>query len=73
MSQSNYEKYAAEKQQELLHRERNLEQAIICLKNRQKFTSPEIIDNEIEFVADLYNLLFAEVKRAVNEKEYWCI
>lgn len=35
MSQSNYEKYAVVKQQELLHKERNLQQAISCLKDRK--------------------------------------
>ena len=29
MSKSNYEKYAKTKQQELLHKERNLQQAIV--------------------------------------------
>lgn len=32
MSKSNYEKYAEAKQQELLHKERNLQQAISCLR-----------------------------------------
>lgn len=36
MSQSNYEKYAVVKQQELLHKERNLQQAISCLRDRKK-------------------------------------
>lgn len=35
MSQSNYEKYAVIKQQELLHKERNLQQAISCLRDRR--------------------------------------
>lgn len=39
MSQSNYEKYAVVKQQELLHKERNLQQAISCLRDRRKFAS----------------------------------
>lgn len=39
MSTSNYEKYAIVKQQELLHKERNLQQAISCLRDRQKFAS----------------------------------
>lgn len=37
MSKSNYEKYAKTKQQELLHKERNLQQAISCLRDRRKF------------------------------------
>lgn len=36
---SNYEKYAEAKQQELLHKERNLQQAISCLRDRRKFAS----------------------------------
>lgn len=54
MSKSNYEKYAEVKQQELLHKERNLQQAISCLKDRQKFASLQCIDSAIDFVADLY-------------------
>lgn len=53
MSQSNYEKYAVIKQQELLHKERNLQQAISCLRDRRKFASLQSIDSAIDFVADL--------------------
>ena len=56
MSQSNYEKYAVIKQQELLHKERNLQQAISCLRDRRKFASLQSIDSAIDFVADLYDL-----------------
>lgn len=73
MSKSNYEKYAITKQQELLHKERNLQQAISCLRDRQKFASLQNIDSAIDFVADLYNLSVDEVKRAMNGEEYWCI
>lgn len=73
MSQSNYEKYAVVKQQELLHKERNLQQAISCLRNRQKFASLQSIDNVIDFVADLYDLSIDEVKRAMDGEEYWCV
>lgn len=52
MSQSNYEKYANVKQQELLHKERNLQQAISCLRDRQRFASLQYIDSAIDFVAD---------------------
>lgn len=61
MSKSNYEKYAEVKQQELLHKERTLLQAIQC------------IDSAIDFVADLYDLSIDEVKRAMDGEEYWCI
>ena len=73
MTKSNYEKYAEVKQQELLHKERNLQQAINCLKDRQKFASLQRIDSAIDFVADLYDLSIDEVKRAMDEEEYWCI
>lgn len=73
MSKSNYEKYAEVKQQELLHKERNLQQAISCLKDRQKFASLQCIDSAIDFVADLYDLSIDEVKRAMDGEEYWCI
>ena len=36
---SNYEKYAIVKQQELLHKEKTLQEAIGCLRERQKFVS----------------------------------
>ena len=73
MSKSNYEKYAEVKQQELLHKERNLEQAFSCLMVRQKFASLQCIDSAIDFVADLYDLSIDEVKRAMDGEEYWCI
>ena len=73
MSQSNYEKYAVVKQQELLHKERNLQQAISCLRDRRKFASLQSIDSAIDFVADLYGLSICEVKRAMDGEEYWCV
>ena len=73
MSKSNYEKYAEVKQQELLHKERDLQQAISCLRYRQKFASSRSLDSEIDFVADLYDLSIDEVKRAMDGEEYWCI
>lgn len=73
MSKSNYEKYAEVKQQELLLKERNLQQVISCLRNRQKFASSQCMDSAIDFVADLYDLSIDEVKRAMDGEEYWCI
>lgn len=73
MSKSNYEKYAEVKQRELLHKQRNLQQAINCLKNRQKFASSQCMDSAIDFVADLYDLSIGEVQRAMDGEEYWCI
>lgn len=73
MSKSNYEKHAEVKQQELLNKQRNLQQAINCLKNRQKFASSQYMDSAIDFVADLYDLSIDELKRAMDGKEYWCI
>lgn len=73
MALSNYEKYATIKQQELLHKERTLSQAISCLRDRKRFASLQSIEDAIDFVADLYNLSVDEVRRAVDEDEYWCI
>lgn len=73
MALNNYEKYATVKQQELLHKERTLSQAISCLRDRKRFSSLQSIDDAINFVADLYNLSVDEVRRAVDEDEYWCI
>ena len=56
MSQNNYEKYAVVKQQDLLRKERNLQQAISCLRYRRTFASLQSIDSAIDFVADLYDL-----------------
>lgn len=73
MSQSNYEKYAVVKQQELLHKERDLQQAITCLRDRRRFASLQSINSAIDFVADLYDLSIDEVKRVMDGKEYWCV
>ena len=73
MSKSNYEKYAVVKQQELLHKERNLQQTISCLRDRRRFASLQSIDNVIDFVADLYDLSVDEVKKALDGEEYWCV
>lgn len=68
MSKSNYEKHAEVKQQELLNKQRNLQQAINCLKNRQKFASSQYMDSAIDFVADLYDLSIGEVREQWVEK-----
>lgn len=73
MALNNYEKYATVKQQELLHKERTLSQAISCLRDRKRFASLQSIEDAIDFIADLYSLSVDEVRRAVNEDEYWCI
>lgn len=73
MSKSNYEKYAEVKQRELLQKERSLQQAISCLRDRQKFASLQCIDSAIDFVADLYDLSIDEVKRAMDGDKYWCV
>ena len=71
--ESNYEKYATIRQQRTLRRERNLQQAISCLRDRQRFASLQCIDNAIDFVADLYDLSIDEVKRAMDGEEYWIV
>ena len=73
MSKSNYEKYATVKQQELLHKERTLSQAISCLRDRKRYASLQCIDGAVDFVADLYDLSVNEVRRAMDGEEYWCI
>lgn len=73
MGKNNYEKYAETKQQELLRKERNLQQAINCLRDKRKFASLQSIDSAIDFVADLYDLSIDEVRRAMDGEEYWCI
>ena len=73
MGKSNYENYAVVKQKELLRKERNLQQAISCLRDRQRFASLQSIDSAIDIVADLYDLSADEVKHAVDGEEYWCV
>lgn len=73
MNQSNYEKYAIVKQQKLLHKERNLQEVISCLKDRKRFASLSSIDSVVDFIADLYGLSVDEIKRAVDGEKYWCV
>lgn len=73
MALNNYEKYATIKQQELLHKERTLSQAISCLRDRKRFASLQSIEDAIDCIADLYDLSVDEVRRAVDGNEYWCI
>ena len=56
-----------------MRKERTLQQAISCLRDRQKFASLQCIDSAIDFVADLYDLSIDEVKRAMDGKEHWCV
>lgn len=57
----------------ITEKERNLQQAISCLRDRRKFASLQSIDSAIDFVANLYDLSIDEVKRAVDGEEYWCV
>lgn len=52
---------------ELLHRERNLQQAISRLRDRRKFASLQCIDSAIDIIADLYDVSIDEVKRMMDE------
>ena len=51
----------------LLHRERNLQQAISRLRDRRKFASLQCIDSAIDIIADLYDVSIDEVKRMMDE------
>lgn len=42
-------------------------------RDRRKFASLQFINDAIDFIADLYDLSFDEVKRAMDGEEYWCI
>ena len=53
-----------------MHKERNLQQVISCLRNRRKFASLQCIDSAIDFVADLY-VFFAEVKCRLLQNRPW--
>lgn len=54
MTENNYES---------LHRERNLQQAISCLRDRRKFASLQCIDSAVDIIADLYDVSIDEVKQ----------
>lgn len=57
MSKSNYEKYAEVKQQELLHKERNLQQAISCLNySIKKLTICKV--TIYEYINDLHCYMY---------------
>lgn len=71
MSKSNYEKYATVKQQELLHKERTLSQAISCLRDRKRFSSLQSIDMTVadkKVCANCISCVFAGI-----EKQIWMI
>lgn len=59
-------------EQELLRKERSLQQAISCLRDRKRFASSDRMESEVAFVADLYNLTPDEVAKAMDGEEYWC-
>ena len=52
---------------ESLHRERNLQQAISCLRDRRKFASLQCIDSAVDIIADLYDVSIDEVKQMMDE------
>lgn len=58
MTENNYES---------LHRERNLQQAISCLRDRRKFASLQCIDSAVDIIADLYDVSIDEVKQMMDE------
>lgn len=67
-----HEKDVTVRQQELLRKERSLQQAISCLRDRKRFASSDRMESEVAFVADLYNLTPDEVAKAMDGEEYWC-
>ncbi len=72
---SNYEQYAKKKQSELLKQTRTLDDCIKQLKSNKEsgIYSQQFIDDQIDFVAALFDLSASEVQHAVDDSEYWCL
>lgn len=70
---SNYEVYAAAKQPELLKKTCTLGDCIQTLQSYKETFSQEFIENQIDFVATLFEMDFGEIKRAVDDEKYWCL
>lgn len=73
MSKSNYEIYAEEKQPELLKKTVTLEECIKKLQDNKKTFSKVYMEAQMELVASMFGLIYEEVERAVDGKEYWCV
>ncbi len=72
---SNYERYAEKKQPELLKQTKTLDDCIKQLRSSKEsgIYSQQFIDDQIDFVATLFDLSSSEVQRAVGGTEYWCL
>lgn len=71
MSKSNYEKYADQKQPEVLAATVTLSDAISNLKKVKKTFSSDYYEAACETIAQLFNLSFDELDRAVLGQKYW--
>lgn len=72
---SNYEQYAKKKQTELLKQTRTLDDCIEKLKSSKEtgIYSQQFIDDQIDFVAALFDLSVSEIQHVVDGVEYWCL
>lgn len=72
---SNYEQYAEKKQPELLKQTRTLNDCIKQLKSSKEsgIYSQQFIDDQIDFVAALFDLSVSEIQYTVDGVEYWCL
>jgi hypothetical protein len=71
MSKSIYEKYADEKQPKVLASTVTLSDAISNLKKIKETFSSDYYEAASETIAQLFNLSFEEIDRAVSGQEYW--
>ena len=71
MSKSNYEEHAEKKQPELLKSTVTLAQAISKLKLVKESFSTDYYEAACETFAELFNLTFDELDRAVSGQKYW--
>lgn len=71
MSKSNYELYAEKEQADLLSKQINLKMCIEKLKENAKAFSEEYCEAQLEFVAQMFDLSYEQIKRAVENQEYW--
>ena len=71
MSKSNYELYAEKEQANLLLKRIDLNMCIEKLKENAKSFSEEYCEAQLEFVAQMFDLSYEQVKRAVENQKYW--
>lgn len=73
MGKSIYETYAEEKQEEVLKSTKTLQEAIEVLKYRKEHFRSVYYEASCETIADLFNLSYDEIDKAVDGEKYWIV